>query len=116
MEKVIDRLFLFIDFLIESKKVKSKASFGKKVGISQAYLSNTKANDGAISSDIMIRINKEYPNLNLDWLITGRGSMQMGDWASKEYGDLLNELSELKKGIKDTEKRIKKAKSMMGGL
>ena len=49
--------------------------FEAYVGISNGYLSNMKKKEGAISSDVMLKVLAKFPDLNLDWLITGEGDM-----------------------------------------
>lgn len=50
----------------------SMASFERKVGFVNAYLRNSK---GAYSTPQLRKILAVYPDLNLNWLITGQGSM-----------------------------------------
>ncbi|HBK31267.1 MAG TPA: hypothetical protein DDZ96_05705 [Porphyromonadaceae bacterium] len=53
--------------------------FEAKVGWSNGYINNTKN----ISSDKLNQIIKEYPQLNLTWLITGKGEMINSDRAEQ---------------------------------
>ena len=47
-------------------------TFEKKVGWSTGYINNIKS---SIGSDKISSIIKEYPLLNLSWLLTGEGEM-----------------------------------------
>lgn len=49
-----------------------QASFERKAGISNGYVNNLK---GSIGSSIINKISAAYPELNIDWLLTGEGSM-----------------------------------------
>lgn len=47
-------------------------AFEKKVGISNGYVNNM---GESIGSKILNKINNTYPELNTDWLLTGKGEM-----------------------------------------
>ncbi len=63
----IDRLKLFIKF-----KGLGQTKFEELVGFSRGYISKVKT---AIGADKLSNIVKVFPDLNLDWLITGKGEM-----------------------------------------
>lgn len=65
------RLIDFLSFL----KIGQNA-FEKKVGIANGYISHNK---GSIGSEIISKISESYPELNMDWLLTGKGNMINGD-------------------------------------
>ena len=67
MKTTKDRLLDFLSFL----KIGQNA-FEKKCGISNAYISNCK---GTIGSSTIAKISHIYPELNIDWLISGKGNM-----------------------------------------
>lgn len=71
MGNVIDRLIQFQ----QSAGVGGMNKFESYVGISNGYLSNMKKKEGAVSSDVMLKVLAKFPDLNLDWLITGEGDM-----------------------------------------
>lgn len=48
-------------------------AFEKKVGISNGYIAHSKGSFGAA---IIAKIADAYPELNTEWLLTGKGSMQ----------------------------------------
>ena len=50
-------------------------SIATKLGISNSYFSKMVRNSGSIGSDIIERIVRIYPNLSIEWLITGNGEM-----------------------------------------
>lgn len=66
MKNSIERLIYFIDF-----KGDSKYRFYKKTGLSNGFLDKNR-NIGSDKSEI---ISTQYPDLNLEWLITGKGEM-----------------------------------------
>ncbi|MBC8618926.1 LexA family transcriptional regulator [Parabacteroides faecis] len=49
-----------------------QTNFEKHTGISSGYFNKVK---GSIGSDTILKIVNKFPELNLDWLITGKGEM-----------------------------------------
>lgn len=84
--RVIDRLYRFI----QSKNLQP-GTFEKECNISNGYLGKQFRGKGAIGSDILERIHHKYPELDLMWLITGKGNMLIapGSYTSKENTELL---------------------------
>ena len=73
MKRVIDRLILFqqsVEGLIGGQN-----KFEIYAGFSTGYISNMKKNSGNISSDVILKLKDKFPNLNLDWLINGKGAI-----------------------------------------
>lgn len=57
-------------------------SFNKlalELGLSNSYFSKMVKNGGSIGSDIIENILRIHPDINADWLLTGRGSMFSSD-------------------------------------
>lgn len=73
MNRVIDRLILFQQSV--KGTIGGQNKFETYVGLSTGYISNMNKNSGGISSDIMLKLNDKFPELNIDWLITGKGAM-----------------------------------------
>lgn len=73
MERVIDRLIKLQQSLKNS--IGGQNKFEAYVGVSAGYISNMNKNSGGISSDVMLKLKDKFPDLNLDWLITGNGEM-----------------------------------------
>ncbi|NDV97409.1 LexA family transcriptional regulator [Dysgonomonas sp. 521] len=76
---------------IESKGI-SKYRFYKDIALSNGYLDK----EGNIGSDICEKISYQYQDLNLEWLITGKGSMLKSndtpkgyDWKSEDFNKVL---------------------------
>lgn len=68
--KTIDRIYEYITYLGQSL---NKLSI--ELGLSNSYFSKMLKNKGSVGSDIIENILRIHPDLNADWLITGRGSM-----------------------------------------
>lgn len=76
MERAIDRLLQFIDYLKGvGSEVKNAKSFEEKCGLSNSYVANSKKGNGSIGSDIIAKIMSGFPQLNIEWLCSGKGEM-----------------------------------------
>ena len=64
---VKERIIEYLDF-----KGISKSEFGREIGVSSAYISSMRK---SFQPDKIQSIAAKYPDLNLDWLLTGKGSM-----------------------------------------
>ena len=50
-------------------------AFEKTCGVGNGYLGKQSKGKGSVGSDILEKIGDHYPDLNLGWLITGKGKM-----------------------------------------
>ena len=50
----------------------SQAEFGRRIGVSGAFVTSMRK---SIQPDKLEKIKDEFPNLNIDWLLTGEGEM-----------------------------------------
>lgn len=76
---------------IENQQL-SVSEFSKKIGVSNGYFAKQRTADGAISSNIIEKIVSVYPELNINWLVTGKGSILTNNeiiYAQKS-SDILN--------------------------
>lgn len=66
-ENVKERLMLYL-------KVKgiNRSEFGRSIGVSSAFVSAIRS---SIGQDKITKISTTYPDLNIEWLLTGMGSM-----------------------------------------
>lgn len=62
-----DRLLQFLKYA-----EMGQTAFENKVGWSRGHISKIK---GAVGSDMIAKIAESFPELNIDWLITGKGNM-----------------------------------------
>ncbi|MBT8180216.1 MAG: hypothetical protein KJO53_01375 [Eudoraea sp.] len=70
MLKTIDRLMQFIKYAGLSAR-----QFDLSIGASNGYTLRMQKNNASIGSDVIENILKAYPQLNVEWLITGEGEM-----------------------------------------
>ena len=76
MERAIDRLLQFIEYLKRTEnEVRNTKAFEKKCGLSNSYIANAKKSNGSIGSDMLAKIISSFPQLNVKWLCTGSGDM-----------------------------------------
>lgn len=66
----MDRVYLFI-----SSQNITVSEFSKKIEVSNGYFAKQKANEASIGSNILEKIVSVFPQVNLNWLITGKGDM-----------------------------------------
>lgn len=75
METTIkDRLIAYLS----AKKIK-KAEFGRLIGVSGSYVTSLKK---TIATDKLAKIREAFPDLNIDWLVSGVGEMLRGSSAA----------------------------------
>lgn len=78
--------------------------FERAIGVSEGYLSQTKRK--GINSDVLEKVSEEFPRLNMDWLVTGRGSMfvqEEDDEISEALENALDKLELLQNEVKRLE-------------
>lgn len=81
-EKAIDRVLKVIDALGMSAR-----QFDMSIGTTNGYSLRMHKNHASIGSDIIERISKKYPKVNLVWLITGKGDMFLQPKDQPQYTD-----------------------------
>lgn len=59
----------------------SQRQFEKQVGLGNGYVTNMR---GTIGGDKLYRISVEYPQLNVEWLLTGEGEMLISENPMKQ--------------------------------
>ena len=74
MSKTINRIVDFINHMGMSVR-----QFDISIGASNGYTLRMQKNNASVGSDVIERIIKKYPRLNLVWLITGKGTMFIDD-------------------------------------
>jgi hypothetical protein len=72
--KPIERISLYLQF----RKI-SPHAFEKKIKLSNGYFTKQLRHLGSVGSDILIKINIAYPELNILWVLIGEGQMIVED-------------------------------------
>lgn len=70
MSKTINRIVEFVNHMGMSVR-----QFDISIGAANGYTLRMQKNNASVGSDVIERIVKTYPRLNLVWLITGKGPM-----------------------------------------
>jgi len=70
MSKTINRIAKLLEVLNISAR-----QFDISIGTANGYTLRMQKNNASVGSDVIERIVKEYPQVNLVWLITGKGDM-----------------------------------------
>lgn len=68
--KIIERLSQFIEY-----KHDNFNRLSQNIGVSNSYFSKMVRNNGSIGSELLSKIVIYYDDLDINWLITGEGSM-----------------------------------------
>ncbi len=89
MYKTIDRIMLFIKHLGISVR-----QFDISIGASNGYTLRMNKNHASVGSDVIENISKIHPSINVEWLITGRGSMIRDSYSDEMNLEALNSFSE----------------------
>ena len=74
MSKTVHRIMQLISALNMSAR-----QFDMSIGTANGYILRMQKNNASVGSDVIERIVKEYPQINLVWLITGKGEMFVED-------------------------------------
>lgn len=61
--------------IMRAAKVTTDSQFAKIIGIKQAALSHILTGKNNPSLDVIMKINQAYPNVNLEWLLYGKGEL-----------------------------------------
>lgn len=99
MGKIIDRVILFA-----KENNISMRQLGLSLGASEGYISSIKRSGSNIGGDHIENIAREYPALNLEWLIKGEGEMLHSDLKKENIASedqTIYEKKEPKKQIED---------------
>ena len=81
--------------LLMTREKMSQKDFADMLGIPAATLSNIFAEKTKPTLSIAMKINESFPNISLEWLLTGKGNMykEGGETASEDIADGSMEVS-----------------------
>jgi len=68
--RLLDRLYQYLEC-----NAISAYAFEHACGLSNGYLGKQFKGKGSMGSAVLVKIKKHYPELNIQWLITGKGNM-----------------------------------------
>lgn len=96
--KVTDRLQEYLTL-----RQISPYTFERKCGIANGYLKKQMKGKGSIGSNIVERITEEYKDLNVTWLLTGKGQMLL---ASYPVNEEISEIADKEQEYSKSEKTV----------
>lgn len=126
--KVTDRLQEYLTF-----RQISPYTFERTCSIANGYLKKQMKGKGSIGSKIIERITEKYKDINITWLLTGKGSMLLANYPlnedvyaiaerGQEYAkneqtvqDLRDKILILENALADKEKIIKMLEKQVAG-
>lgn len=72
----IDRIQTLFEWMKEHRVLKSRYAFEKACELSKDYVKNTLATEvGSPSVLIIAQIHETFPDVSLEWLVSGKGKM-----------------------------------------
>lgn len=90
----------------------TRIEFADRLKISNAVLSHISSGRNKASTELVLAILKEFPEISTDWLLLGQGEMLRKDViASITIDILLNELQSVKNAHATTADRLSKLES-----
>jgi len=107
--KPIERIHLYLQF-----KSISPHSFEKRIGLSNGYFSKQLRNLGSVGSDILIKIDEYYAELNILWVLNGQGQMiapheaYLNTGSTMQVDEYLNKYDAENKKMKNLEADLEK--------
>ena len=107
--KPIERISAYLKF-----KNISPHSFERKVGLSNGYFAKQLRNLGSIGSDILIRIDELYADLDILWVLTGQRQMingsndPGGEFGSMKLDEFISKYETENRKIKVLESDVEK--------
>ena len=89
--------------------------FAKKIGISPGYMSDIKNEKKTPGIEVLNKLLSVYPNLNINWLLTGKGEMYNKP-KDIEIMELKDKVLELEYATKTADNRAEKAEKKYTNL
>ena len=114
MENIKERLESYLQF----KKI-NKSEFGRRIGVSNAFISSIKK---SISPEKLQKIKEVFPDLNIEWLMTGDGDMIVSEFngnnnaIGKEASVHVNESGIIEKLLNEMEEQRKNSQEQIGRM
>ena len=72
-----------LEKFIQNEKL-SKSAFAQKIGVQRSSLAHFFSGRNKPSSDFFLKIKETYPNLDLNWLISGKKNYSLRKKLTKE--------------------------------
>lgn len=93
MSTAIERFVRFHKHLQLTEMYPGRNALEETIGVSKGYITKAFSKKSAMGSDLLERIMREFPQLNIVWLLTGDGDMilegENPNAITKDYRDTL---------------------------
>lgn len=103
MSTAIERFVRFHKHLQLTEMYPGRNALEVKLGVSKGYITKTFTNKSAMGSDLLERIMRLFPQLNIVWLLTGEGDMILEEddskYQVKDYRDTI--INKMKDDLRD---------------
>ncbi len=94
------RLISVINYLKSNKLIYNESDFSKKLGIGKSFLSDMKAGRKEITEPTVLNICAVFPQLNKEWLLTGKGEMTKEEECSDIQPEYVLHFTKLESALK----------------
>ena len=103
MSTAIERFVRFHKHLQLTEAYQGRAFLEERLEVSKGYITKTFSKKSAMGSDLLERIMRLFPQLNIVWLLTGEGDMILEEddskYQVKDYRDTI--INKLKDDLRD---------------
>jgi hypothetical protein len=103
MSTAIERFVRFHKHLQLTEAYQGRAFLEERLEVSKGYITKTFAKKSAMGSDLLERIMRLFPQLNIVWLLTGEGDMILEEddskYQVKDYRDTI--INKMKDDLRD---------------
>ena len=103
MSTAIERFVRFHKHLQLTEMYPGRNALEEKLGVSSGYITKAFSKKSAMGSDLLERIMRLFPQLNIVWLLTGEGDMILEEddskYQVKDYRDTI--INKMKDDLRD---------------
>ena len=103
MSTAIERFVRFHKHLQLTEMYPGRNALEEKLGVSSGYITKAFSKKSAMGSDLLERIMRLFPQLNIVWLLTGEGDMILEEddskYQVKDYRDTI--INKMKEDLRD---------------
>jgi hypothetical protein len=103
MSTAIERFVRFHKHLQLTEAYQGRAFLEERLEVSKGYITKTFSKKSAMGSDLLERIMRLFPQLNIVWLLTGEGDMILEEddskYQVKDYRDTI--INKMKDDLRD---------------
>ena len=103
MSTAIERFVRFHKHLQLTEMYPGRNALENKLEVSKGYITKAMTKKSAMGSDLLERIMRLFPQLNIVWLLTGEGDMILEEYDSKyqvkDYRDTI--INKMKEDLRD---------------